>query len=112
MASSSLTRNRRAGPHVILYGEAAVVTRSVGYKDGCSVECRDSRRYFDPKRKKVSAVADCNALAIDLGHDATANLITEATGFGEEEVSLFSVADDGAAQRVLGAVFGTGRRLE
>ena len=105
-------RNCRAGAHFVLDGEAAIVTRSVGHKDGCSVECRDSRRYFDSKGEKVSAVADCDALALDLGDDASANLITEVSGFGDGEVFLFSVTDDGVAKRVFGALFGAGRCLE
>ena len=76
------------------------------------MECRDSRRHFDPKGEKVCAAADCDALALDLGHDASANLITEVAGFGDGEIFLFSEADDGAAQRVFGTVFGAGRCLQ
>ena len=60
----------------------------------------------------MSAVADRNALALDLSHDASANLITEVAGFGDGEIFLFSEADDGAAQRVFGTVFGAGRCLQ
>src|ERR1035438_8486078 len=60
----------------------------------------------------MGAIPDRDALAIDLGHNAAADLITKFAGLRNWSVLLLCVANDGAAERMFGTVLGARRCFE